>query len=422
MKNPKYKLIRAGRMKIHRTNDTENFYRLQALCDIPEHNVKTGDLGGYVTKKKNLSQEGPCWIGGDAQVIGNVKVSERAYIGGSATVRVHEVFMQTYAVSPIIIKGGTRIEECADILTIRKKSEDPYGKCILEGNIKIYGNASLHNVFNIYGNAKIYENARLVGSGEVSGASEVFGNAIIGESCTIKGKSKVFDDAIIGANATIIDSIIAGKSNILNHQNVIDGKTNEVTIGSSNDDLMVVKAAPSRYDIVLPPAPSWDQMAGHKSIEPTPKAKVYLGILKEIKDKIATYESDIVKIIKYPVMTDRTNPFTQEMVIAVNNAQRWSEDPDGNEFKDAIKELERAFLAAESNALKIALSSLSDEERRKAQKAQDLLAIASDGASSENEKKMSFEQAFKQLEGVIMVPEVAVDAFRIKIGLKELES
>lgn len=422
MKDAKYKLIRAGSMKIHRTNDTAGFYRLQALRDIPEHNVKAGDLGGYVTKKKNLSQEGPCWIGGEAQVIGNVKVSERAYIGGSAVVRVHEVFMQPYAVSPIIIKGGTRIEDYADILTIRKKSEDPYGKCVLEGNVKIYGNASLQNVFNIFGNAKIYGNAQLVASDVISGTSEIFGNAVIGESCTIKGASKIFDDAKIDTHAEIINSVIAGSSHILKNQKVIDGQTNAITIGSSMDNLETMNTSPRRYDIILPPAPSWDQMAGPKTVAQTPKAKVYLGILKEVQEKIEAYENDIVKIIKYPVMTDRTDPFTQEMVIALNNAQRWSEDADGDEFKDAIKELEKAFLAAESNALKVALTSLSDEDRKKTQKAKELLAIAADEASSENEKMLSFEQAFKQLEGVIMVPEGAVDAFRVKIGLAEIEA
>lgn len=422
MKDAKYKLIRAGRMKIHRTNDTARFYRLQALRDIPEHNVKAGDLGGYVTKKKNLSQEGSCWIGGEAQVIGDVQVSDRAYIGGQAVVRVYSVFMQAYAVSPIVIKGGVRIEDYADVLTIRVHPDDRYATCIFEGNTRIYGKALLENVLSMYSSAKVYGNARVIGADLINGTSEIYGNARVEKLSTIKGNSKVFDEAIIGANATIIDSIVAGKSNILRHQKVIDGRTNETTIGSSIDDLQTVKAAPSRYDIVLPPAPSWDQMAGPKLVVQTPKAKVYLGILKEIQDKIASYESDIVKIIKYPLMTDRTDALTQAMVIALNNAQRWSADPDGSEFEEAIKELEKAFLAAESNALKVASTLLSEEDRKKTQTAKKLLALASNDASSENEKRLSFEQAFRQLEGVVMVPEVAVDAFRVKIGLAEIEA
>ena len=420
MKNAKYKLVRAGRMKIHRTDDKASFYRLKALRDIPEHKVKAGDLGGYVTKKNNLSQDGSCWIGGEAQVIGNVKVSEPAYIGGQAVVRVYEIFMQTYAVSPIIIKGGARVEDDADVLAIRQRSEDRYGTCIFEGSVRIYGNSMLENVFSMHGKAKIYGNARVIGADLISGTSEVYDQAKLEKSCSIKGTSKIFENAIIGSNATIIDSVIAGDSHILDNQKVIDGKTNENTIGTSLDTLQTLNASRSNF-LVLPPPPSWDAMVSQKTPQ-TPKSKVYLRILREVQEKINAYETDIVKIIKYPVMTDRTNPFTQEMVVALNNAQRWSEDPDGNDFKDAVGILEKAFLAAESNALKVASTALSEEDRKKTQNAKKLLAIASNDASSENEKRLSFEQAFKQLEGVIIVPEAAVDTFRVKIGLKELEA
>jgi carbonic anhydrase/acetyltransferase-like protein (isoleucine patch superfamily) len=422
MKNAKYKLVCAGRMKIHRTDDKASFYRLKALRDIPEHNVKAGDLGGYVTKKNNLSQAGPCWIGGEAQVIGNVKVSERAYIGGQAVVRVCEIFMQTYAVSPIIIKGGVRVEDYADVLAIRVHEDQRYATCIFEGSVKIYGNSMLENVLSMHGKAKIYGNARVLESNLISGTSEVYGQAKLGKFSTIEGNSKIFDNAIIGSNAKIIDSVIAGDSHILDNQKVIDGKTNEITIGSSIETLKTLNISPSNF-LVLPPPPSWDAMVPQQTPQtPTAKGKVYLRILREVQEKVTTYETDIVKIIKYPVMTDRTDPFTQEMVVALNNAQRWSEDPDGDDFKDAVGILEKAFLAAESNALKVASTALSEEDRKKTQNAKKLLAIASNDASSENEKRLSFEQAFKQLEGVIAVPESAVETFRVKIGLAEIEA
>lgn len=79
-------------------------------------------------------------------------------------------------------------------------------------------------------------------------------------------------------------------------------------------------------------------------------------------------------------------------------------------------------MAAESNAMKLSSSLLSGEELKKMDKAKDLLAIASNEASTEHEKKVSFQQAFKQLEGIIVVPEMAVDTFRAKIGLKEIEA
>lgn len=421
MTDAKYKLIRAGRMKIHRSNDTAKLYRLKALRDIPEHNVKAGDLGGFVTSKKNLSQEGSCWIGGEAQVISDVQVSQRAYIGGQAVVRVYSGFMRNYAGSPIFIKGGARIEDYAEVHTIRVYPNDRYATCVIEGNAKIYGNALIENVLSVYGNAKIHGKARLLGSDIICGTSEVYGSSTLGILCKVKGNSKIFDNAKIGSNVTIVNSIIAGVTHILDNQEVIDGKTNAITIGSSMDTLKTVSASPDPYDFALPPPPSWEQMSSKPTVKTT-KGKVYLRILKEVKEKVASYENDIVKIIKYPVMLDRTDALTQAMVIAMNNAERWADDPDGEEFADAIKELEKAFLAAESNALKIASTMLSDEDRKKTQTAKKLLAIASNESSSENEKRLSFEQAFKQLEGVIIVPEAAVDNFRVKIGLPELEA
>lgn len=43
-------------------------HRIKALKDFG--NVKTGELGGYVESERNLSQEGNCWVYGNAEVCG----------------------------------------------------------------------------------------------------------------------------------------------------------------------------------------------------------------------------------------------------------------------------------------------------------------------------------------------------------------
>lgn len=65
VENRKYELIPVGRRPVHRTDKIRNFYQLKALRDIPEHNVKAGDLGGFVTSPKTLSPFSSCWIGGN---------------------------------------------------------------------------------------------------------------------------------------------------------------------------------------------------------------------------------------------------------------------------------------------------------------------------------------------------------------------
>ena len=49
-------------------------HRIQALVDFFE--VKAGDLGGWIEKEENLSQEGDCWIYGDAMVFGDNEIVE----------------------------------------------------------------------------------------------------------------------------------------------------------------------------------------------------------------------------------------------------------------------------------------------------------------------------------------------------------
>ena len=55
--------------------DNKTLFQIQALKDLCE--VKAGDLGGYIEKESNLSQEGSCWLYGNAKVYGSAKVYGR---------------------------------------------------------------------------------------------------------------------------------------------------------------------------------------------------------------------------------------------------------------------------------------------------------------------------------------------------------
>lgn len=62
----------------------KTFYRIQALKDFS--NVKKGSLGGYIESERNLSQEGDCWIygnaiiSGDNEIVGDTMVFDINYI------------------------------------------------------------------------------------------------------------------------------------------------------------------------------------------------------------------------------------------------------------------------------------------------------------------------------------------------------
>jgi len=65
----------------------KTLYRIRALKSFD--NIKEGDLGGYIEKEYNLSQDGNCWIYdgaivmNGAMVLDNAKVSKSIITNGS---------------------------------------------------------------------------------------------------------------------------------------------------------------------------------------------------------------------------------------------------------------------------------------------------------------------------------------------------
>ena len=50
----------------------KKLFRIKALIDFGD--VKAGEVGGYVEKEENVSQDGNAWVSGDARVYGNAMV------------------------------------------------------------------------------------------------------------------------------------------------------------------------------------------------------------------------------------------------------------------------------------------------------------------------------------------------------------
>jgi len=63
----------------------KTLFRIRALKDFAH--VKAGDLGGWIESESNLSQEGTCWVSGEAQVFGSAQVSGEARVSGRAYIK-----------------------------------------------------------------------------------------------------------------------------------------------------------------------------------------------------------------------------------------------------------------------------------------------------------------------------------------------
>ena len=125
-------------------------HRIKALKDFS--NVKKGNIGGWVEKEDNLSQDGDCWIGDDAKVYDNARVFLKAIIYGKAE-----------------IGGNSIIFDKAQV----------YGNAYINGNAKIFGDAKVFEKARVYDNAYIYGYTRICGDAEICGDADICGNAVI---------------------------------------------------------------------------------------------------------------------------------------------------------------------------------------------------------------------------------------------------
>ena len=100
--------------------------------------VEAGEVGGWIEKEENLSDDGDAWVFGSAEVSGDAKVYDDAWVSGNAKVS---------------------------------------GNANVFGNAKVYGDAWVFGSAEVYGDAKVYDDAWVSGNAKVSGNAEVSGNA-----------------------------------------------------------------------------------------------------------------------------------------------------------------------------------------------------------------------------------------------------
>lgn len=126
--------------------------RIRAISGIPAFDIKSGQLGGWISCEANLSQDGDAWVDGDAQVFDNARVFGNAKISGNA-----QVFGNAR------ISGNVRV----------------YSSAQIEGNAQLFENTQAYGNAWIYGDALIYGNACVYGDTEIFGFLQIYGDARI---------------------------------------------------------------------------------------------------------------------------------------------------------------------------------------------------------------------------------------------------
>lgn len=179
--------------------------RIRAVVDIPEADVKKGDIGGWIEKEENLS--GNAWVYDNSKVYGNAIVYDNVEIAGDSEVRdAAKVYGDACVRNKSVVKDYAMVFGDA---VVANKSE-------VKGTAKLYGNAVITEESMIRDYACVYEdvfiekssvygNASVSGKVIVKGNSEIHGNARVSGKVEITDRSSVYGDVMISGEIKISD-------------------------------------------------------------------------------------------------------------------------------------------------------------------------------------------------------------------------
>ena len=156
--------------KYELTNETKKYYgctlhRIKALKDFGD--VKKGDLGGWIEKEYNLSQEGNCWVYEDAKVFDDARISDNALVYENA-----------------ILSDNAMVSENA----------------VIYGNAKVYENAIVYGVVRVRSEAEVFGHAR-VSNLIIADNVKVGGSAVVSSFITINGNTEITHNAVINSDS-----------------------------------------------------------------------------------------------------------------------------------------------------------------------------------------------------------------------------
>ena len=149
-------------------------HRIRAVRDIPEYEIKSGDMGGWLETEKNLSHNGSAWVTDSAVVMdaafvtGDARVMDSALVMGNA-----RVMGAARVMDEAFVTGDARVTDSARVTGLSLVA----GNALVMGNARVMDSARVTGLPLVAGNALVMENARVMGVARVTGAACVRGAA-----------------------------------------------------------------------------------------------------------------------------------------------------------------------------------------------------------------------------------------------------
>lgn len=125
-------------------------HRIRALKSFDY--VSAGDIGGWIESEDNLSQEGDCWVMGEAKVFGNARVYGDACIAGDACIYLNAR-----------VYGDALVDDTAQV----------YDRAQVHGNVVVVDNSRIYDIAEVYGGTDDEEEVVISGGAHICGKSKV---------------------------------------------------------------------------------------------------------------------------------------------------------------------------------------------------------------------------------------------------------
>lgn len=138
------------------------------------------------------------------------------------------------------------------------------------------------------------------------------------------------------------------------------------------------------------------------------------------------YELDVAKLIAFPAMSDGRQPLTAAFLRAKRvadglrpaSATVTVSAQELADYRTAVTDYEVAFDLAERDARRLKDGAFSEVERKRLDKAKQLITVAVDQAATPAERQLAYRRARQELDGLLSLSDEAVEILEKKVALE----
>ncbi|MFT4233712.1 MAG: hypothetical protein QM607_01700 [Microbacterium sp.] len=172
------------------------------------------------------------------------------------------------------------------------------------------------------------------------------------------------------------------------------------------------------------PASTGDDIEQTDAQSRSDRLKRLMSTHDEVTQRWLDYELDVAKLIAFPTMSDGRQELTAAFLRAKkvadglrpSSADAKIDAATLAEYRDAVHDFEVAFDVAEQDARRVRDSGFTESERKRLDRAQQLLKTAVDQSASAAERQVAYKRVREELDGLIALSDDAIEVLEHKVA------